>query len=333
MLWPGCAVAQDTGKSPASTDAASPAGNNSNGNAAGRNAAGSPPPALLPMPPDLRGSAYKDVIDESIPLTPQEIREFKKRTNDLQHAAAAPVVPLKPVSGAVSLSFDPGSPPPEIKLGTGRVTSLVFFDRSGEPWPVEAIKPGAAVIEVTKGGDQTHDSNIINVVSTVPQPYTDLSIVLKGAPAPIKIGFAPGTNSYQSSLSVRVNAAGVNAKPPIITTTPADSVAPEEGSQLLMAVLTGVPPDGAQPLTVEGGPAQAWRINDQVYLRTTLPVLSPAWIGSVRTGEMAAYLLDDTPIVLVSADGQVVSLRIGLDPANEMVAKVMASPKKRKDGL
>ena len=286
------------------------------------------PAATLPPLPDLRENTFRDVMDQSIPMTPEEVRDFKRRTTDLQRAAAAPLTPLKALSGARSISFDPGSAPPEISLGTGRVTSIAFFDKSGTPWPVGAVKPGAAVVEITKGGDPNADSNIINVVPTVPQPYTDVSVVLKDAPAPIKISFLPGTGEYQSSLSLRVDAPGSNAKPPVVTGMPRESLAPETGNTILMAILNGVPPDGAQPLRVEGGPAQAWLINDQIYLRTALPVLSPAWNGSIRTGEMTAYQLDDTPIVLVSADGKVASLHIGLEPLHAQIDKALAPPGK-----
>jgi len=75
-----------------------------------------------------------------------------------------------------------------------------------------------------------------------------------------------------------------------------------------------VPPKSSIVLHVAGGAAQAWLINNQVYLRTRMTVLSPSWITQLSSGDgMHVYVLPVSPVVLAMSHGQMVSLTVKHD--------------------
>ena len=90
---------------------------------------------------------------------------------------------------------------------------------------------------------------------------------------------------------------------------------PETGAPYLTAMLDGVPPSDAVPLTVSGvspDEVRAWRMGGRVYLRTRYTVLSPEWTASENgAGGVTVYALPSTPVVLLSQDGRSVTARLG----------------------
>ncbi len=55
--------------------------------------------------------------------------------------------------------------------------------------------------------------------------------------------------------------------------------------------------------------SSVWRLSGRIYLRTPLTLLSPAWSSSVTSGDGDVYVLNDTPVILLS-DEQVVRAHI-----------------------
>jgi intracellular multiplication protein IcmK len=78
-----------------------------------------------------------------------------------------------------------------------------------------------------------------------------------------------------------------------------------------MHVLEGVPPSGSEQLTVLGGDAKAWLLNNKMYIRTNLSILSPGWIASMTSADGThAYEIQRSPVLLVSWHGKVMQLKI-----------------------
>jgi len=80
--------------------------------------------------------------------------------------------------------------------------------------------------------------------------------------------------------------------------------------------LDNVPPHKAIPISLSGGLASgmtAWKMEDDVYIRTTLTILSPAYKEKQSLGDLHVYRLHAIPSVLVSNESGVsnVSLELG----------------------
>ena len=280
-------------------------------------------------PPQQPGASPKTDVDSAIPLTPGMIRDLGRRVGDNRRAEEEVNTEIaSPISRRVNVSFAPGQSTPIVRIVKGYPTALSFFDRTGQPWPIEwdtNSNPAAAQASnvncnqgpaggggpaVASAGfyvcTPTVGSNVLQVAAASLQPRGGLLVTLKGAPKPISFMLVAGGGTYDADLTVQVADRGPNAKG--VATGP---VAPDTASPFLTAMLDGAPPAEAEPLAVAGvspDDLRAWKVGNRVVLRTRFALISPEWLAS-QTGEggVTVYSLPVTPVVLLSQDGVTVS--------------------------
>jgi len=87
--------------------------------------------------------AFEQLQKQMFPMTPKQIQEMRKKYQDMELAKITSArTPPKPVATSQFVNLSPGSTPPVIRLAQGFVTSLVFLDSSGAPWPISAYDVG-----------------------------------------------------------------------------------------------------------------------------------------------------------------------------------------------
>lgn len=250
-------------------------------------------------------TAFTNVLRNLMPLEPGQIITLRNMFDQNQQAVAQyPGVPPKPTSSSILVNMSPGAVPPVIRLRAGYVTSLVFLDSTGQPWPVVGYdlgNPSAFSIQPTSP-DGKGDMLIVQARDRYEQG--NLAIMLKGENTPVMLTLMPGQRAVDYRVDLRMPGLGPNAVAAI------DGL-PQAASPLLMNFLDGVAPDGAKLLDVEGAPAQAWLLQDRIFLRTRVTMLSPGWIASVNSPDGThVYELMKTPVVLASHRGEIVRLSI-----------------------
>lgn len=248
--------------------------------------------------------AFDGVTDQMFPLTPEQIIRIKQMYHATEYAnqASNAGVPPKPTATSQFVNLSPGSTPPVIRLSQGFVSSLVFLDSTGAPWPISAYDlgdPSAFNIQWDK------TSNTIMIQATKLYTYGNLAVRLRGLNTPVMLTLIPGQKAVDYRVDLRVEGFGPNANA-ILTES-----LPPPASDLLLHVLDGVPPSGSVRLTVSGGDARAWLVRDKMYVRTNLTILSPGWIGSMTSADgMHAYEMQKSPVLLVSWHGKIMQLKV-----------------------
>lgn len=294
------------------------------------------PDATNPAPPLSSSSAppvnpTKDqVLQNAIPLTPKDIQELGRRYQDVQSAQeeAGSLMAVPSNRPAIAVSYAPGQQSNIIQTAKGYPTAISFFDNTGAPWPIgwntnsNAANPGGGKncnSDGDKGGSPSVQavgffvcvpapgSNTIEVTPMSISPRGGLLVSLQNAPKPLSFILLPGRGVYDDNLSVRVSDRGPNARLQIDTRPGA----PVTGEPFMDAMLSGVPPSAAHPLTVEGvspDEVRAWRMGNETFIRTRYTLMSPAWDGSESgEGGMTIYALPNTPVVLLSVADRTVS--------------------------
>jgi len=123
---------------------------------------------------------------------------------------------------------------------------------------------------------------------------------------PVMLTLIPGQKAVDYRVDLRVQGYGPHAQ-----NMPMEEGLPPHANNVLLHVLDGVPPQGSQRLTVSGGDARAWLLNDRMYVRTNLTILSPGWIGSMTSADGThAYEMQKAPVLLVSWHGKVMQLKV-----------------------
>lgn len=250
----------------------------------------------------LNQQAFANMLRSMMPLTPDQITTLRKLFDSSQRAAAQyPGIPPRPTSSSVIVNLSPGATPPIIRLGNGFITSLVFLDSTGEPWPVQAYDigdPNSFNVEWDRIG------NTLLVQSTTTYKSGNLAVMLKGEDTPVMLTLLPGQRAVDYRVDLRVPGFGPNA-------SPISSGLPETANPQLLDFLNGVPPDGAQAVQVNGGPCQAWELGGNLYLRTQLTILSPSWLASMSSPDGTnVYEIVKSPVILASYRGKVVQLTV-----------------------
>ena len=255
-----------------------------------------------------RDAIFGQVLQQTLPMTPSQIQRLHSLYDQTQKAAAtSPSAPPSPTSTSQVVDLSPGAVPPVIRLSQGFVTSIVFIDSTGAPWPITAYdlgNPKAFNIQWDK-------NNTLMIQALNPYTYGNLAIKLRDQSTPVMVTLIPGQQVVDYRVDLRITGYGPNAKIGQISSA---SNLPASANPVLLSVLDGIPPSGSQSLQVSGGDAQAWRLNGKLYLRTRYNVLSPSWLAKLSSADGThAYEMLSVPVVLVERSGKTTQLKIGGD--------------------
>lgn len=260
---------------------------------------------VFPPASPFEKEAFQHVARQALPMTPTQIIQLKQMLAETQRASSVPAnIPPKPVLTTQLVSLAPGSVPPVIRLQQGFITSIVFVDASGAPWPVVSCNLGNPkafnLIQWTPG------SNAIKIQAISMYTYGNIAVNLKGLATPVMLTLIPGGQVVDYRVDLRIPRIGPNSKSTLTTNT-----LPKGAQDVLLNVLDGIAPKGATTLKVIGGDGQVWAVNDKMYLRTRMTVLSPSWIAVMSSPDgTKAYEMMKSSDVLVSHYGKTINLRI-----------------------
>jgi intracellular multiplication protein IcmK len=298
--------------------------------------ASAPPsgPSVPGSDPGLDDPAYVGARTNAIPLTPDMIEDLKRRFNAAQGAKSGndgTSYPASPLTRSVAVTLGPGGIPTMVETVPGYPTAITFLDSTGQPWPIAWDTNG---LPVNGGGPPASNSagaqgpavdaaaglhvsvpfNGSNVLQIQPNSQYlrgGILVTLQNAPKPLAFVIVSGRGRYDALMTMKVSGRGPHAKEDIITRPDT----PETAAPYLTAMLDGVPPASAVPLSVEGVSAdavRAWQMGDRDYIRTSYTLLSPEWVASEDGSDgTTIYAIPQSPVVLLSANGRTVAAHLG----------------------
>jgi intracellular multiplication protein IcmK len=253
---------------------------------------------------NLRDQAFSETTDNLLPLTPDQIRTLHHLFSGTQRAVSeAPGIPPRPTSSSKIVNLSPGATPPIIRLSAGFVSSLVFLDSSGSPWPVASYDLGDPKSYNVQWDKK---SNMLLIQAITEYKSGNLAVMLCGLNTPVMVTLLPGQRAVDYRVDLRIPGMGPNATPPSMP-----ELIPGASNPILLEVLNGIPPQGSRALKVAGRDCTVWLWNNKLYVRTRLTVLSPGWISTLSSADgMHAYEMQPTPVILASENGKMVKLTI-----------------------
>jgi intracellular multiplication protein IcmK len=291
-------------------------------------------PALAEPPAEQGAPGSNAATPESaIPLTPEMIRELGRRFGDAERAKEEAVTPAAlPLSRKINVAMAAGQAVSIVDTVKGFTSALSFFDSTGKPWPIAwdtnsnpaAVTGTNCTASASPGGPSAtaagffvctpvKGSNVLEITPVSLQPRGGLVVTLEGAEKPVVFLLVAGGGRYDADLTVAVGGRGPNAKPELVQ----HLNRPDTGAPFLTAMLDGVPPADAVPLSVTGvspDELRAWHFRDRIYVRTRYPLLSPEWTDSeAGPGGVTVYAVPPTPVILLSADGRTIAAHIKED--------------------
>ena len=289
-----------------------------------------PPPGWAQAQNAAPPQTIQQQLDNAIPITPDMIRELARRQQENSRTQEQTLTPVaSPASRAISATFTPGAATSIIQTVKGYPTAISFFDSTGAPWPIAwdtssnaaggssgncntTASSTSGPVEVTGFHScvPVKGSNVLQITPLSLAPRGGMLVSLQDAPKPLAFLIVGGEQRYDADVTVRVGYRGPNARVQIDTR----AGAPVTGAPFMNAMLAGVAPADAKPLSVEGvspDDIRAWRLGGEVYLRTRHTLMSPPWSASERgAGGVTVYALPSTPVALLSVDGRTMSVAL-----------------------
>lgn len=252
----------------------------------------------------INAAAFDQVRQKLYPLKHDQVMALHRDQEEQEFTLAASAhTPPRPAVTTQVVRLDPGSTPSVIRLGQGFISSVVFLDSTGAPWPIIAYDQG----DPTAYGVQWDKSgNTLMIQAKKMYTYGNMAVRLQGLSTPVMLTIIPGQQVIDYRVDMRVVGYGPNAK-----NAPTGLNLPEATSDVLMQVLDDIPPPGATQMTVKGGPAKVWQVGSLMYVRTQLTILSPGWLSMMTSADGThVYKMSNSPILLVSWHGKVMQLKI-----------------------
>ena len=262
-------------------------------------------PSQAYKPTTLRDEAFKELLNKTFPLLPRQIEELHKQYDQQQLVINSTAnAPPQPVASTITVDLSPGAVPPLVRLATGFVTSIVFVDSTGQPWPVADYSLGNPNGFNIKWDNKT---NTLFFQSTKDHLSGNVAIRLADLDTPVVMSLVTGQKEVDYRIDVRVPGVGPNGDAPAMDTAmPGGAATPA-----LLGALDGVPPTGSIELNVAREYGRAWLFNGKILFRTKLTILSPAWNTSISGPDgTKVYELAQTPLILASQNGKTIKIEL-----------------------
>lgn len=290
-----------------------------------------------PTPGEPAQEEEKSILDESIeailPVDEDGIRKYKAKRDRIDAALEGSPAQMRTQTRQITIT--PGAIPQVIRLTAGYVSTIVFQDSTGAPWPVLSSMVGSAdafqvsqpkVEQITitesqannasnaaqaKAAASTNEqtvnlqSNMLNIVPLTKHASSNLTISLENAPYPVLVHLLTDSKDKEgrvvdSLVVFRFDKHGPKASIPQLEPTSPTTVTPE-----LLGLLHNSPPQDATMLRVTPKIAgmAAWEYRGRIFLRTRYPAVFPAWLGVVNGDDMRVYVMPKTPSIVLSVNG------------------------------
>lgn len=252
-----------------------------------------------------RDQAFSMLLEEVLPLSPEQIKRLHRFYDlTLQAKATPPNASPEPHFTSTRVRLDPGCPTPVVRLAAGFITSILFIDATGAPWPITAYSLGDPESYNIQWDQKT---NVIFVQSRKIYAHGNLAVRLYGLDTPVMITLVSGQKNVDFRVDMQVGERGPEAKAPIAI----DTIYDAKVNPILINLLDGIPPKASVKLAVIGGYGDAWAVDNKIYFRTKLTVLSPAWVATVAGPDGThVYEMLLTPYIVASQNGKTVDIKL-----------------------
>lgn len=273
----------------------------------------------------LRDQAFWTMKQDLFPLDPHQIHDLRDEFNEQQRAKTSYQgrIPPKPTSSSIVVDLSPGATSPVIRLAAGFVTSLVFVDSTGAPWPIRAYDigdPKAFNIQwETEASDKSKKgldpaatmSNVMLIQAMSMYKEGNMAVMLLGMNTPIMLTLIPGQREVDYRVDLRLPRHGPLAQPTLNENESIAGVTQQYEGDLLK-VLNRIAPADSKTLPIDGGPAEAWLKDDLLYIRTSMTVISPSWLSKMSSsdGMTHVYVMPATSVLLALDHGKTFHLSV-----------------------
>ncbi len=253
---------------------------------------------------DLEEKAFNVALEKVFPLSPEQIQQiFAAYDEKLAITSFEPKGVPQPVTSTQLINLSPGAPIPLIRLAKGYITSVIFLDQTGQPWPIANYSLGNPDSFDIVWDNQ---SNTLFIQAMKRWALANIGIRLQGLATPIMMNLSSNQGEIDYRVDLTIPDKGPNAKETYTLNNRAELIDTQ-----LLAYLAANPPAYAQSLVVDPVYAQAWSEGPYIFIRTKDTLLSPAWLSTTMSSDgTKVYKLERVNSIVISRQGSPKTLSI-----------------------
>lgn len=271
---------------------------------------------VAPLPPLAPPTNMQQAGTVVSPFTGPEIIRLRKRLDQSRQAKAYRPVRTVPRVSSMSVDLSPGAALPIARMLPGEMSTLLFLDATGAPWPL------AAAPRVSDGRyfDAEWLQGTPTVVISALSSYEDgnMTVLLQGLATPIVIKLASGEPDSRNTsrivdyrLDLRIPGRGPHAQAPLLG--PGKIALYDSTLQLF---LDGLPPKEAKsvkPLGQMPARTQVWQMDGTMFVRTGYDIQT-AFDQSIAAADgTRVYRLPPTPYITLSDLGRSITFQLDIE--------------------
>lgn len=297
-------------------------------------------PSALSGSSGATSQVFQGLLRQLFPLTPEQLQEVRRRDEEFRLLAARPPSGIVYRSVLRRIGVDPANAATraqQLRLAIGNVTTLVFADSAGNPWPVRSV---------TVGSPQGYQAQILGEDGrqhmVVVSPLTDrivqanLMVALAGLNVPLvfSVEGAPLSGEVDYMVEVVVSGRGPLAEP---LTNVLERPLPDVADRGMQGFVDGVVPGEAVRVATDRGDVAAWLWRGKMVVRTGFEVLAPRPSARVRHVSGIGVFVFDRPasslLVVETSTGRTLSVAVRLDRPLDAVSSAEAARVTRPFGV
>ncbi|WP_137297168.1 DotH/IcmK family type IV secretion protein [Psychromonas sp. SP041] len=239
-----------------------------------------------------------DALNKKFPYTLSELKELRQIDSKIAEATNSPVDPVKFKIKTITIDVD-APDPIVVNVAKGYSSSIMFFDQTGNPWPIEGNIIGDGDSFKSYPIEGKEHIGVFEITTRFKE--SNALINLKDLNVPIVIRLSGSETDIDARISVRIPKFG-----PESTSMGYSSKSREKTSTMMLNVLNGDKINDAKLYDLEGTNGTAWYKDDYLYIRTRDNLISPPWKESVSspTG-YNVYKVPPVSNLLFTVDGEI----------------------------
>jgi|GEM_PF-3307036 len=230
-----------------------------------------------------RQTIFNKQLSNQFPVSPEDTLSIRKKAETHIKAENQPINEVHLDLSMIDLDIN-SSKPINIRVAKGYVSSLVFFDQLGNPWPVYGDVVGDK--DAFKAEAVTEFKNVVTFEIAKKFKESNALLSLEGLSVPLVIRLIGDEKKVDSRVYTRVprlspKAKEENQKDSIYSQSESDKELPKE----MLAFLNGdgdkVP--GAVPYQLTGVDGEVYLYQGMLYIRSAALLLSPPSMGTATS--------------------------------------------------
>lgn len=239
---------------------------------------------------------------EAMPLTADTIRSLKGNAEDVRGAVKGPVSGMPTQKMSMHILEVEENKPITLQVAPRFVSSVVFTDQSGNPWPITDIVVADSTAFDARAISEHKNTMTVSMKQLVGQ--SNMLVSLEGMSMPILFTLNSNAHEVDGRLDIRIPKVLPGNEEAFMAI---DDFArtPETDSSVISKIMHGDSPAGSVVYKLDGAKGHIYEYNKEYYLRTPHRLISPAWKGGEKSPSgMRVYRIPRMKRLLMAVDGQ-----------------------------